>query len=252
MPIILPDLHGRSDLLDAALGFFGGGARFVSLGDAIDRGPDSRGVVRRLLGLSDAGRVVLLRGNHEGMLGTAAELHRRWRESGDEDLRELAEAQFRNWLRNGGQRVSREYGGLGPGDLPAELEDYLGRTVLAHASDAGILCSHAAPPASLPRYGSEVETMLWARPDEGPFPLPEGVRASVHGHTPLAAPTWVGDHLYADLGAVHTGALCALDLDSLEATVLQGSGDARVEDLPRLFSQQPGLVRAHPVRVVRV
>jgi serine/threonine protein phosphatase 1 len=47
----VPDLHGRRDLLDAAIAAIAahGGGEVVFLGDYIDRGPDSRGVVERLL-----------------------------------------------------------------------------------------------------------------------------------------------------------------------------------------------------------
>ena len=46
--IVLPDLHGRCDLLDAAVQQFPE-AHFVQLGDAIDRGPQSIPAVERLL-----------------------------------------------------------------------------------------------------------------------------------------------------------------------------------------------------------
>ena len=42
--------------------------KIVTLGDYIDRGPDSKGVLDRLLDLHRAGRLIALRGNHEMML----------------------------------------------------------------------------------------------------------------------------------------------------------------------------------------
>ena len=58
------DIHGRLDLLDALLASIaaddrarGNGVetRYIFLGDLIDRGPDSRGVVERLLAFSRSG-----------------------------------------------------------------------------------------------------------------------------------------------------------------------------------------------------
>jgi serine/threonine protein phosphatase 1 len=72
------DIHGRLDLLDALLDAIAaddrarGGAlrtRYIFLGDLIDRGPDSRGVVERLMTLAEAGQGArFLMGNHEEVL----------------------------------------------------------------------------------------------------------------------------------------------------------------------------------------
>jgi serine/threonine protein phosphatase 1 len=42
--------------------------RLVTLGDYVDRGPDSKGVINRLITLHDTGQLVALRGNHEVMM----------------------------------------------------------------------------------------------------------------------------------------------------------------------------------------
>lgn len=42
--------------------------RIITLGDYVDRGPDSRGVLDRLLALQATGRLVALRGNHDTMM----------------------------------------------------------------------------------------------------------------------------------------------------------------------------------------
>jgi serine/threonine protein phosphatase 1 len=67
------DIHGRLDLLDDLLAMIDaddrgrGGARtqLIFLGDLIDRGPDSRGVVERLMALASASTPRFLMGNHE-------------------------------------------------------------------------------------------------------------------------------------------------------------------------------------------
>lgn len=70
----IPDLHGRSDLLDEALllldkeGMDLNQDALVVLGDMIDRGPDSNGVLSLLIKLQkDHKNVIVLRGNHEDL-----------------------------------------------------------------------------------------------------------------------------------------------------------------------------------------
>ena len=104
------DVHGRFDLLSRALDEIGDleaqGATLVTLGDYVDRGPESREVVDALMRRSSDPRVVCLRGNHEEMMvnGLAdpdAELH---------------------WLVNGGAATLASYGGNVPPDHLAWLQ----------------------------------------------------------------------------------------------------------------------------------
>ncbi len=252
LTIALPDIHGRADLLEAALNYYPSDTKFVFLGDAIDRGPASRGAVQLLLALHDAGRAVLLRGNHESMLGTAQELFRMGREHGNHDMITAAKDEFENWQKNGGASVINEYGDFGLDNVPEELSEFIGRTELSIELPGGVLCVHAAPPVMHPEYPTSADTALWARPTDGPFPMPSRIRASIHGHTPLSAPTWVGKHLYTDLGAVFTGAFCTVDLESFETTVLFGWGRVDLETLPQLVAEKEGVIRVQPFKAVEV
>lgn len=76
------DIHGRLDLLDRLLAMIAAddaarpdsASEIIFLGDLVDRGPDSRGVVERLLALARSGRPVrFLLGNHEEVFLRAAE-----------------------------------------------------------------------------------------------------------------------------------------------------------------------------------
>src|SRR5258706_12451701 len=89
----VPDLHGRYDLLNAAIEKIldhsrGDAAKMVTLGDYVDRGPHSRQVMERLVNWSSKELpLVALKGNHEAMM---------W-----ECCRNLSEID--EWLRNGGE-----------------------------------------------------------------------------------------------------------------------------------------------------
>jgi serine/threonine protein phosphatase 1 len=75
------DIHGRLDLLDALLDMIGQddckrgavASELIFLGDLIDRGPDSSGVVERLMALGQARPVRFLMGNHEEVFLRAME-----------------------------------------------------------------------------------------------------------------------------------------------------------------------------------
>ncbi len=249
MLISLPDLHGRADLLEAAIRYYPEDTQFIFLGDAIDRGPNSRGVIRMLLQLIDERRLEAILGNHEWMLLQATKLWHQAIESSDPVQLNEAQEAWRNWVRNGGASVLQEYGQFTANNVPQELMMYLNSTQLTLTTSAGIFVSHAAPPYDETAPGDEV---LWARPTDGPFALPGNTLLSVHGHTPLSNPTWVAESLFTDLGAVFTGALCTVDLESLEVIVLQGQGRAQLNTLPNLSSSEDGLVRTQAYRTVHI
>lgn len=96
------DIHGRIDLFDALIAAIeeddrnGGPAQttVILLGDLVDRGPDSAGVVARARAWSDQREVVLLAGNHEEMFLNSFD-----------DARVL-----RHFLRHGGRQTVLSYG----------------------------------------------------------------------------------------------------------------------------------------------
>jgi serine/threonine protein phosphatase 1 len=69
----IADLHGRIDLLETALAKIADHAdlpaTLIILGDYVDRGPDSRQVIERLMGgLDEDWRFICLKGNHEDIM----------------------------------------------------------------------------------------------------------------------------------------------------------------------------------------
>ena len=90
--LAIGDIHGCLTALDTLLGFVQPtpSDQLIFLGDYVDRGPDSKGVLDRLIELQRTGRVVCLRGNHEIMMLGARE--------GRDD--------FRFWLAFGGMEAT--------------------------------------------------------------------------------------------------------------------------------------------------
>jgi serine/threonine protein phosphatase 1 len=68
--LVLGDVHGCLTALEALLDLVAPAAhdRLIALGDYVDRGPDSRGALDRLIPLYDKGRLIPLRGNHDEMM----------------------------------------------------------------------------------------------------------------------------------------------------------------------------------------
>ena len=68
--IALGDIHGHSQALDAILAAVDPQAEdtLVFLGDYVDIGPDSKGVLERVIALKERCQVVALLGNHEEMM----------------------------------------------------------------------------------------------------------------------------------------------------------------------------------------
>src|SRR5262245_34037801 len=118
--IAIGDIHGCRDALAGLIEAIQPGRddTVVVLGDAIDRGPDSPGVLDLLIAVGERCRLVPLLGNHEAMLTDA--------------LRDVAA--LRRWLGLGGAGTLRSYGwapGGGPRPLaswiPEAHRDYLAR-----------------------------------------------------------------------------------------------------------------------------
>jgi Calcineurin-like phosphoesterase len=108
--IAIGDIHGCSAALGALIDAIAlsAGDTIVALGDYIDRGPDSRGVLDRLIGLRARCRLVPLLGDHEEMLLDA--------------LRD--NASLRKWLTCGGADTLRSYG-WAPGSHRRRLTDWI-------------------------------------------------------------------------------------------------------------------------------
>lgn len=178
----------------------------IHVGDYVDRGTDSAGVIWLLTGTvaPPVSRRVDLQGNHEVMMVTA-----------------LANASARtaeNWLENGGSTTLESYGvplGASPADwaasVPIAHQQWLKTRELMHRED-GYLFVHAGirPGRALTRQRSE--DLLWIRE---PFlsstenhPL-----VVVHGHTPASAPEVRANRIGIDTGAVMGGVLTCLVLE---------------------------------------
>jgi serine/threonine protein phosphatase 1 len=200
------DVHGCLDLVEQAVAAIGRHAAghagtVVLLGDYVDRGPDSRGVVEFLMRLP-AG-FTCLKGNHEFMLVSA--------------YRNREPAMVDRWLRDGGDETLRSYGWPGGEPdlsfIPEAHVEWMDALPLLVLDDHRVYVHAGLVPGIKPHRQPEA-ACLWIRERfllAGAEDLPAHV---VHGHTPqwygkpdLARPERLPHRTNLDTGAHATGVL---------------------------------------------
>ena len=206
---IIGDLHGHLPALQAALGvarFIPGRDRLFSVGDLIDRGPDSPGAVRLL----QNNWFYAVRGNHEDMLlaalgGNNRQIIEVWRQNGGD------------WGLNG-MEVNAAARDVAP--LCAAMPWAI---TLHHKNGTRFGICHAQCPVaswteieSVEHDANKRTQMLWARDRVRRFDPPPvgGVDWTVHGHTIVTEPLRSANALFIETGCcLSSGKLTLLCLD---------------------------------------
>jgi serine/threonine protein phosphatase 1 len=211
------DIHGELEKLEDLLEFLPLRAedRLVFLGDYVDRGPDSKGVVDRLIALGRERDCTFLLGNHEAMFLDFLGWRGRSYFGGDA------------FLLNGGDRTLASYGYFDaekspeePFALPPGHDEFYRSLTLSHR-DGDYLFVHAGLDVD-PRSEDDVDYVLRkARPEDllwnrtlGDLPHRLGVTV-IYGHTPgpdLNVRWNLPFSIGIDTGAVYGGTLTAIRL----------------------------------------
>jgi serine/threonine protein phosphatase 1 len=167
--LVIADIHGCCNAFRTLLDAVQPAAddHLITLGDYIDRGPDSSGVVRTLLDVRTRTRLFPLMGNHEELLLNAR---------GNT-------AQYLDWLLAGGQATLRSYGGAGAAfsDILDEHWDFFG-ALLPYVETPTNLITHATPDPILPLALQPKHYLRWNRFDQAQ-PHASG-KPIICGHTP--------------------------------------------------------------------
>jgi serine/threonine protein phosphatase 1 len=216
---VIGDIHGRSDLLDRIVREIEGDLAHhpadesvtVTLGDYVDRGPDSRGVLDRLAHNPFPTPYIALKGNHEQLL--------------ESFLR--APETIWHWQQLGGVATLCSYGV--PVELPLAKESFAAMSAALRSAlpeehinflaslrlslelDRYFLC-HAGvrPGVALDRQSAE--DLLWIR-DEFLVSKMDFGKIVIHGHTPAREPEVLPNRINIDTCAFATGRLTCLVLD---------------------------------------
>jgi serine/threonine protein phosphatase 1 len=201
---VVADIHGRYDCLKIALAAITADApngTVVFTGDYVDRGPQSRQVIERLMaGPPEGWRWVCLKGNHEDMMVTtwAGQFHPSW------------------WIDNGGETTMLSYGHPYRGStediraIPVEHIRWANELPTLHQDQHRIFV-HAGVDPTLPLDQQDDQIRLWMRKD---CPLGHGDHHVIHGHTPYKdGPKVTPGRTNLDTMAFRTGRLVVAVFD---------------------------------------
>lgn len=173
--LVIGDIHGYSATLDALLAAVKvrPDDLLITLGDYVDRGPDSRGVLDRLIALHRTGRLIPIFGNHDQMMVDAV--------TGGEGKR--------MWLFFGGEETLESYGQdpfAEQYDLVPEAHlDFLQRACRDYHETDTHLFAHATVNPLLPMTEQTVDDLRWMKLD-GPIRHCSG-KTLICGHTRQAS-----------------------------------------------------------------
>jgi serine/threonine protein phosphatase 1 len=220
------DIHGRSDCLrrahslidrDIAERDLRDQALEVYVGDYVDRGPDSRGVIDLLVARSAAARIVVLKGNHEILM--------------DSFLR--GKIPFEDWRPLGGLETMLSYG-VDARDLlekgtirPLDFAQKIPVSHLRFFSTLknfyinGRYCfAHAGLRPGIPIDQQSIEDLAWIREDFLNFAGDFGFIV-VHGHTPVRDIDFLTNRINIDTGAYATNRLSVIRIDAQGVSALE-------------------------------
>ena len=226
---VIGDIHGHFELLEQLLkevDFDEAVDRAISVGDGIDRGPESH----RALEFLEKPWFYSIRGNHEAMLmaSQAREygIHELWMKNGGEWADVVSEA-FLNRLadtyKNLPYAIEIETKNGNIGVLHADMPSHLSWQELT----GGLLASSLKP--------KDLQTLLLSRDSYRSFrkaceypgvikePIVTGIYRIYVGHSIVNNPCLFGNIMFIDTGAYVTGKLTAVDLNNEEVIMVQNA-----------------------------
>jgi serine/threonine protein phosphatase 1 len=222
------DIHGRLDLLDRLLDKIinhakntnGLDKQLIFLGDYIDRGPDSKGVIDRIVGLKwPRWKLVALRGNHDQMVlefFNNPDVYQAWREFGADET--IMSYQVRPPSHVSPSEYARVAHDLKE-KLPPSHLNFIQESAYSHFS-GDYMFVHAGIRPSIPLNEQTPDDLMWIREDflRSKRRLDKVI---VHGHTPTPTPVVKPYRIGIDTGAYATECLTALVLESEKKEFLQ-------------------------------
>lgn len=228
------DIHGRADLLSDLhkliakdLAGFDGESTIVYLGDYVDRGADTKGVLDQLIA-STLGTVrVFLKGNHEEMFLGFLEHPRK----------------AQRWLAMGGTEAARSYGVSGddPRNIASNLRSampathiaFLNSLQLSHVSERYFFC-HAGVRPGIKLSQQDAHDLMWIK---GDFLTSDATfeKIVVHGHSPVADVDIRPNRINVDTRAYASGRLSCVVLDGSTVRVLATQPRATLRDRVRTW-----------------
>lgn len=204
------DIHGCLPQLQQLLDQMDPDIPVICVGDYVDRGDDSAGVLRWL---ADRPQITCLKGNHEAMmLGFI-----------DDPV-----GKGPRWLRYGGLQTLASFGTGGVSETAETAQLIAVRDQLVTAmgpalvrwitdlptfhSTGNVSVVHAGADPQMPIAMQSSKTLMWGHPDFDRTPREDG-QWVIYGHTIMPEPTIKDGRIGIDTGAYATGRLTAVRID---------------------------------------
>lgn len=222
------DIHGELDLLDKLLveiakdAAKGSDHTIIFVGDYVDRGPDSKGVIDRVMNGIAGFETICLKGNHEQIFTDFVD--------------EPSPGQAKMWFRdlNGGRETLASYG-IDAEDVISSLEEggctkrllnsvpmehikWMDALPVCHRTD-GYFFVHAGVKPGVPLDKQVPEDMIWIREKFLKSRKNHGA-VVVHGHTPSRSAEIKKNRINIDTGACYWGELTAVALGGDEPRLI--------------------------------
>lgn len=176
---VIPDVHGclntLKSLIESRLNLTKSDAIYF-LGDYIDRGPDSKGVIDFIMNLQNAGyEIHCIRGNHEDYCIRA------WEE--DQKRIFFRSKVEKDWRKNGGTKALLSFGANRPRDINKFYIDWMKKTKYYIELEDYILV-HAGFNFKINNPFDDVFSMMWIRDFKVDKNKIKGKKV-IHGHVPV-------------------------------------------------------------------
>lgn len=226
MFVAVGDIHGCVTSLESMLSRVASEtpcAPVVFVGDYIDRGPDSAGVLSALMAfeMSYPEDVICLMGNHEAMCL---------------DFIDEAPGAEKIWLRSGGQQTLNSFGISSP-EAPEGIEATRDQLVAAMGPDmilwlrerpvfwqsGNVIVSHAGGNPRAPINPRRTHGLLWGHRDTLSLVRSDG-NWMVHGHFITSNPNLTKGRIPVDTGAYKSGILTAAVIGEGQVRFVQVRG----------------------------
>lgn len=212
--IAIGDIHGCSIALAALVEAIDlqPTDTLIPLGDFVDRGSDSKGVLDQLIGLRESCNLIPILGNHDQMM-----LHAR-----------NSKSDFQFWMNCGGDAALDSYGSSSRLDLiPPQHFQFLEGCHSFYETDSHLFLHANFAPAT-PLMETADHTLRW-------LSLRDSIPQSIHcsgkiafvGHTPQAEILSLGFLVCLDTGVCDGGWLSAMDIDSGKVWQVNERGELR-------------------------
>lgn len=231
--IAIADIHGELEMLELlleAIEYDPTYHQLIFLGDYVDRGPDSAGVLRLVRELQKHDGNVALRGNHERLMISA--------------VKRVRYDDILLWELNGGDKTNQSFSGKRKVEFLNEYCDWLLSLPLYH-EDADYFFSHAPLPPDVAindrsqwecvKTNEQILTWSYFLPESDALKIPNKIGVCGHVHAlrqGISEPRFYPHYYYLDggCGCHHTGQLWAVNLDAGTYTNHRGeTKEIRVE-----------------------